>query len=323
MTLPAPGGGAVVTAAGAALPAPVAACGPAGAFAWDEFFAGRVRNRHTRLAYERAVRRFLGWVDRQGVELPRVTPGMVGAYLDAHPGAVPTKKLHLAALRAFFDCLVTRHVVVLNPAAAVRGERYCAAEGLTPEITPAQARRLLASVDTATLPGLRDRALLACLVYTAARAGAVAGLRRRDLADDGTQSVLRFAEKGGRVRLIPVRHDLEQLLLDYLAAAGPAAAAGDAPLFQTLAGRRGHPTGRAMTGVDVWRVVKRRLQSAGLPARLSPHSFRVCAVTDLLSQGVPLEDVQYLAGHADPRTTRLYDRRQKQVTRNTVERISV
>jgi integrase/recombinase XerD len=43
----------------------------------------------------------------------------------------------------------------------------------------------------------------------------------------------------------------------------------------------------------------------------------------LLTQGVPLEDVQYLAGHADPRTTRLYDRRQKQVTRNIVERISV
>jgi len=42
-----------------------------------------------------------------------------------------------------------------------------------------------------------------------------------------------------------------------------------------------------------------------------------------LTQGVPLEDVQYLAGHADPRTTRFYDRRQKQVTRNIVERISV
>jgi integrase/recombinase XerD len=61
----------------------------------------------------------------------------------------------------------------------------------------------------------------------------------------------------------------------------------------------------------------------GLPTRLSPHSFRVATVTDLLTQGVALEDVQYLAGHADPRTTRLYDRRQKQVTRNTVERISI
>ena len=46
-------------------------------------------------------------------------------------------------------------------------------------------------------------------------------------------------------------------------------------------------------------------------------------ITDLLTQGVPFDDVQYLAGHASPRTTRLYDRRQKKVTRNIVERISI
>ena len=61
---------------------------------------------------------------------------------------------------------------------------------------------------------------------------------------------------------------------------------------------------------------------AWLPSRLSPQLPRG-AITDLLSQGVPLEDVQYLAGHAEPRTTRLYDRRQKKVTRNIVERISI
>ena len=53
-----------------------------------------------------------------------------------------------------------------------------------------------------------------------------------------------------------------------------------------------------------------------------PHN-RVATVTDLLEQNVPLEDVQHLAGHADPRTTRLYDRRRRKVTRNIVERISI
>jgi site-specific recombinase XerD len=68
---------------------------------------------------------------------------------------------------------------------------------------------------------------------------------------------------------------------------------------------------------------QRRLRDAGLSGVLSPHSFRVTTTTDLLEQGVPLEDVQRLAGHADPRTTRLYDRRQKKITRNIVERISI
>jgi site-specific recombinase XerD len=78
-----------------------------------------------------------------------------------------------------------------------------------------------------------------------------------------------------------------------------------------------------MSGVDIWRLVKCRLKAAELPMIFSPHSFRSCGATDLLSQGTPLEDVQYLLGHADARTTRLYDRRQKRVTRNIVERISV
>jgi site-specific recombinase XerD len=79
----------------------------------------------------------------------------------------------------------------------------------------------------------------------------------------------------------------------------------------------------AMTTIDICRMMKRRLKDAGLPDRLSPHSFRVTTITDLLTRGIPLEEVQYLAGHADLRTTGLYDRRQKKVTRNIVERISI
>ena len=50
-----------------------------------------------------------------------------------------------------------------------------------------------------------------------------------------------------------------------------------------------------------------------MPGHFSPHSFRVTTVTDLLEQNVPLEDVQYIAGHSDPRTTRIYDRRRCKV----------
>ena len=62
-------------------------------------------------------------------------------------------------------------------------------------------------------------------------------------------------------------------------------------------------------------------KAAGLPKILSLHSFRVLVVTDLLSQNVPLEDVLYLAGNAHPRTTQIYDRRRRRVSRNLVERI--
>ena len=97
----------------------------------------------------------------------------------------------------------------------------------------------------------------------------------------------------------------------------------DSPLFRTAVRNTKQLTDRAMSGQDICLMVKRRLGRAGLPSSLSPHSFRVATATDLLEQGVPVEDVQYLLGHADVRTTRLYDRREQKVTRNLVERISI
>ena len=308
---------------GRALPAMVERAGPAGRFAWDEFFFAEHHNPHTQAAYLRAVRRFLAWVEGQEVELPAITPGMVGLYLVGLGGSVAKRNLHLSALRGFFDRLVNRHVVILNPAASVKGTKETVMEGKTPEITVEQARALLASIATATLVGLRDRAILATLAYTACRAGAVAKLRLGDFQFDGVQFSLRFQEKGGKSREIPVRHDLEGFIRAYLEAAGIAAEAKDRPLYRAGNGRSGQLTGNAMDSRVVCDLVKRRLKDAGLPSRLSPHSFRVAAITDLLTQGVPLEDVQYLAGHAEPRTTGLYDRRRKKVTRNIVERISI
>ncbi len=213
--------------------------------------------------------------------------------------------------------------MILNPAATVRGERYQTVEGKTPEITPDQARTLLKSVDASRPVGRRDKAIIATLIYTAGRAGAIANLRLKDFAWDGTQYALRFAEKGGKSRSIPVRHDLQAILLAYLDSIDWRSAAGDAPFFRAVLGRTGTLAAQAIRNIDVCRMVKRRLRDAGLPSQFSPHSFRVATATDLLLNGIPLEDVQYLLGHADPRTTRLYDRRQKQVTRNTVERISI
>jgi site-specific recombinase XerD len=301
------------------VPAVVAAAGDAAQFAWEEFFEAEISNPHTRKNYLHAVRKFLAWAASQDKELIRITPGDVGRYFQVLPLAVPTKKLHLAGVRKFFDRLVNRHVVVINPAATVRAERYSVVEGKTPEIRPEQARALLASIDTSDPVGLRDRAVLALLIYTAARVGAVARLTLKSLQHDGTQYTLRFAEKGGKSREIPLRHDLQQFLLDYIQAAG----ISEGPVFRTAVRKTKTLTRNPVTGIDICRMMKRRLREAGLPTHFSPHSFRVATITNLLEQDQPLEAVQFLAGHADPRTTRLYDRRGRKVTRNLVERISI
>jgi len=311
------------SSAAESLPDLIRDSGGAARFAWEEFIYGRLRNPGTRRAYRHAVEQFLDWCGLQGIELVRIAPAHVGRYLDDLPLAAATKKLHLAALRHFFDELVLRHVTVLNPAASVRGERLQAIEGKTPEITVQQARQLLRSIDTSHVVGVRDRAIIGVLIYTAARVGAVARLKREDFLDAGDQHCLRFTEKGTKHREIPVRHDVLGFLNTYLTTGGLEFADKATPLFRTTVRRTKNLTMNGMTAGDMARMVKRRLKEAGLPARLSPHSFRVATITDLLTHGVALEDVQLLAGHADPRTTRLYDRRQRKVTRNIVERISI
>jgi len=218
--------------------------------------------------------------------------------------------------------------VPLNPALSVRGPKHSVTEGKTPAMDVKQVRELLRSIPLTTakgtpdLGGLRDRAAIATLVFTAARAGAVAKLRRQDFITDGRQHYLRLDEKGGKVRSIPCRTDLQQYIDEYLAVIG--VVDPRTPLFLSLVRRTETMSGRGLTENDLLRMLKRRIKAAGLPAGVFKcHSLRASTATDLLEQGVELADVQFLLGHSDPRTTKLYDRRKMQVTRNIVERISI
>lgn len=297
--------------------------GPNAWFAADEFFKATISNEHTRRAYCRAVNNFLLWCQERGVELQQVTPGAAGEYLAGMNVSAPTKNQNLAALRRFFDCLVNRHAVVLNAFGSVRGVKHEVVEGKTAEISVQQARDLFKSIDISTAVGLRDKTILGVLAYTGARVGAVAKLRLGDYRDLGAQKVLRFREKGGKDREIPVRHDLEEWLHEYITAAALSDENRNAPLFRAAEKNRPVLTGKPFNAHLIRQMLKRRLEDAGLPDVFSPHSFRVTVVTDLLKQNIPLEDVQFLAGHSSPTTTRIYDRRRRKVTRNIVERISI
>ena len=318
---------------GGPLPAIVTSTGRPATIAWHDFFQGRIANEHTRTAYERAVRRFLAWCSQQELQLHTITAAHVGIYLRELPGGLAKKKQSLSGLRRFFNLLVERHIVILNPAAVAETERATYVEGRTPEITREQARTLLQSIGTANVVGLRDRAAIATMMYTAARAGAVGKLRLEHYYDAGDQWMLHFQDKGNKSREIPVSHDLKVYLDEYLDASGiqiePTPRSPDAgrPLprfiFRTAVRNEKRLTHTGMNSKDICRMVKRRLRRARLPTNLSPHSFRVAVATDLLEQKVALDDVQHLLGHADPRTTKLYDRRERRITRNLVERIRV
>src|ERR1700733_10673336 len=170
------------------VPAMVADLGEAAALRFIDFFSANIRNPNTRAAYAVAVRSFFRWIETRGVrELAAVRTHHVSAYVEllTRTYKAPTVKQHLAAIRMLFDWLIVGQVVNQNPAAAVRGPKHVVKKGKTPVLDGGEARKLLESIDTSTVVGLRDRALVALLIYTFARISAALHMNVEDYYPQG------------------------------------------------------------------------------------------------------------------------------------------
>ena len=231
-------------------------------------------------------------------------------------------KLRLAALRMLFDWMVVGQVLPVNPAHAVRGPKHTQRRGKTPVLHVDEARTLIDAIDTSSLPGLRDRALIGLMVYTFARVGAAMSMRVEDFYVQGRRGWVRLHEKGGKEHEMPTHHNLDRYLEEYIAAAG-IADDRKGPLFRTSKGKGGELAGRAMLQSDVWRMIRRRALQAGIKTEIGCHTFRATGITAYLNNGGKLEVAQQMAAHESSRTTGLYDRRNDEVSLDEVERIGI
>jgi site-specific recombinase XerD len=307
------------------IPTAIASAGDKAVRRFLEFFAATIRNRNTREAYYRAACSFFGWLEQNAITaLDDIEPLHVSLYIESlqTTAAKPTVKQHLAAIRMLFDWLVIGQILPTNPAHAVRGPKHVVRRGKTPFLTEDQARRLLAGIDTSTLVGLRDRALIGVMTYTFARIGAVVGMRVEDYFPRGKRYHVRLHEKGGKTHEMPVHHKLEEFLDEYITAAG-IADDDRSPLFRTAAGKTGSLTDNAMHRVDAYRMIRRRTAEAGFKVKLGCHTFRATGLTAYLEAGGTLENAQAMAAHESPRTTKLYDRTADAITLDEVERIKI
>ena len=276
----------------------------------EEFFSARISNPNTRESYLRDAKRFAAWINARGVTLDAITAVEVASYRDQLTKAgmsAATVKRHLSALRMLFSHMVATGAMSYNPAREVKTPPVRRTEGKTPALDPQQMRQLFESIGDEKLIDLRDKALIGVMAYTFARVSAAAQLTAADYIDLGRRTFIRLREKGGVEREIPCHPQLQDYLDAWIKAS---AIAGAAPLFQTFTGQaHDQLSGRAMGRQEVLQMVKRRLERASLPSLFSNHSFRATGITTFLENGGLLETAQNIAGHADSRTTKGYDRR--------------
>ena len=307
------------------LPALVAAADERAQRRFLEFFAATIRNPHTRRAYGRAVGKFLSWCSDHGVTaLVRIEPLHVAAWIEemGRDVCAPTVKQRLAGVRHLFDWLVVGQVVPLNPAASVRGPSHSVRRGKTPVLTPNEARHLLDAIDVTTPAGLRDRALIALMIYSFARIGAALAMRVEDVFVQNRRLWVRLHEKGGKRHEMPCHHNLEEYLTAYIDGC-ELRDDRKGPLFRTIGRGTKRLSDTPLPQANAFQMVRRRAVAAEIATAIGNHSFRATGITAYLKNGGTLERAATMANHASTRTTQLYDRRPDDVTLDEVERVSI
>jgi len=234
----------------------------------------------------------------------------------------PSVKQQLAAIRMLFDYLVVGQVVPTNPASSVRGPRYTTKKGKTPVLAADEARQLLDSIDSSTVVGLRDRALIGLMVYTFARVGAATSMDVEDWYFQSRRWWVRLHEKGGKRHEMPAHHNLEEYVAAYIEAAG-IGKEKHTPLFRTARGKTQQLTERRLSQPEVYLMIRRRAADAGIKTLIGCHTFRATGITAYLKNGGKLEVAQQMAAHESARTTGLYDRRGDDISLDEVERIVI
>ena len=306
-------------------PAFVAASGPRASYRFLEFFTAQIRNPHTRRAYARAAAEFFDWLAAKGVaRLEAIESVHVATYIEELQRArsAPTAKLRLAALRHLFDWMVIGQIMATNPAAAVRSPRHVVRRGKTPVLDPVEARRLIDAIDTTTVIGPRDCALIGLMVYSFARIGAAIDMRVEDVYTQNRRLWVRLHEKGGRQHAMPCHHNLETYLHEYIDGAA-LACDPKALLFQSYSRATGQLTGNPLPQANAYAMIQRRARAAGITTKIGNHTFRATGVTAYLKNGGTLERAAAMANHASIRTTQLYDRRSDEVSLDEVERVAI
>ena len=297
-----------IVAAYQAIPAP--RTGDLDAFT-DGWLANRRLSDHTRDAYRRDVGGWLDWC--RGRELDPLTASFlhVNAYareLETAGQTPSTVARKMSGLSSWYGFLVKVGGVVANPVAGADRPRVSRDHSATVGLTAVEVDALLAAAEAdGGAARTRTHAVIAVLADLGLRVSEVVGLDIDDLGHERGHRSVRFVGKGGAQRrraMTPASSAaVETYLLQRSMETGTPVDQLSGPLFVTASGAR-------LDRHAVFRLVRRLAKQAEIAAaaRLSPHSLRHAFATAARDEGVPLEDVQDAMGHADPRTTRRYDR---------------
>jgi len=256
---------------------------------------------NTVLAYGRDLKSFLGHCKSNDIKhLSQIKPTVIQDYLriltQDQKGESSIKRA-LVAIRMFLRYAKLMGLVEDDFTAILESPKIW--QRLPSICSKQQVANLLNAPSPDEPFYLRDKAMLELLYATGIRASELAGLRIPDLNHD--IGYLRCLGKGNRERVVPVGKVAIEATVEYLAKLRPLLAKPFSDNFLLLS-----RTGRPMSRIEVWRLVKKYAMRAGMPRNLTAHTLRHCFATHLLAGGADLRSIQEMLGHVDIATTQIY-----------------
>lgn len=188
-------------------------------------------------------------------------------------------------------------------------------------LTVQQAKTVLGTIDTSTLTGKRNYALMCLLLYTGLRTIEVSRATVGDIRNKGNATVLYVQGKGHTEKdtfvVLPER--VQNAINDYLGARKDSVK-DDSPLFECTGNRA---TNKPLHVKSISRIVKGIFKDNGLVSeRLTAHSTRHTACTLALLSGASLQDVQQMARHQNINTTLIYSHNINRLSNNAESKIA-
>lgn len=253
---------------------------------------------NTLAAYRRDLTRLGESLARKGSDLLTADAAVLSSYLRElrREGLSPRSITRAqSSIRGFYESLVTWGERKDDPSVNLIQPKLF--RKLPTVLSEDEVEALLATPDTSTALGMRDRAMLELLYATGLRVSELVGLQLSQLRLD--QGFLVTFGKGNKERLVPVGEEAEAWLGRYLREIRPTLAEGrHQAVFVNYAGE-------PMTRMGFWKILKAYGVKAGI-RELSPHVLRHSFATHLLNHGADLRVVQTLLGHANISTTEIY-----------------
>ena len=247
-------------------------------------------------AYRRDLEQFTEHAGRRWRNDPAPLEAFVAALQrDGARGTTQARKS--AAVRSFYAFALREGIATRDVPALVDAPRP--GSYLPDVLSPEDVTRILDVPPTDDPAGIRDRAILELLYACGLRVSELVGLDtdRVDLPN----LAVRVIGKGNKERRVPMGEEARDRLHRYIS--GPRSEwTAKRPSPAVFVSSRGQRLARE----SVWRLVRRWAEAAGVPHRVTPHTFRHSFATHLLEGGADLRVVQALLGHASISTTQLY-----------------